>query len=68
MENKVVYLAHRNNKPGIETETEEILSCGTCKNKMWIIVYESAGCGFPRIKCACCGESAGYFGWLNKEE
>jgi len=62
---KVIFLAYRNDEP---TEaTQEVLSCATCKNKTWKAAYFN-GRGFPTLVCACCGHSAGQFGWVNEDE
>lgn len=60
---KLIRLTSHND--AVETTSQEVLSCGTCKNKTWIAVYEATGEGFARMKCAVCGESAGHFGWID---
>lgn len=65
-EGKVIFLAFRN--PELPSDTVENLTCGTCRNKTWLAVYEEKGNGFPRLKCACCGMDGGHFGWVNEEE
>jgi len=62
----VVFLAHRNDS--VNTDFVEFLSCKNCHNKSWLVVYEQEKSSFPRMKCACCGESAGLFGWVNQED
>jgi hypothetical protein len=62
---KVVYLAHRNDTP---TATTEVLVCGGCQNKTWVAEYGVRGSSFPRLRCAACGEGAGYFGWVDDTE
>lgn len=64
---EVVFLAHRNDS-GADTTSLEVLACKTCKNKTWMAVYEASGNGFPRMRCACCGQDAGHFGWVNDEQ
>jgi hypothetical protein len=64
--NEVIHLAFRN--PDVETSSQEVLSCGTCKNKTWVAVYEASGNGFPRLKCAACSQDAGHFGWVDAKE
>jgi hypothetical protein len=66
MDNKVVFLAHRNDS--IKTEVIENLSCRVCSNKTWAVVYDESRSSFPRMQCACCGTSAGHFGWVADEE
>lgn len=62
---EVVFLAHRNESGTTDTSRIEVLSCGTCKNKAWMVVYEASGDGFPRMRCTCCGTDGGRFGWVN---
>jgi len=60
---EVIFLAHRNDAP---TEVEEILCCANCKNRTYIATYR--GEGFPELKCAACGNRAGFFGWISDED
>ena len=62
---EVIFLAHRSNDRNIDTTSLEVLVCGTCKNKAWTVVYEVGGDGFPRMRCTCCGQDGGHFGWVN---
>lgn len=64
-ENKVIFLAHRNDTP---TATTEILTCGGCGNKSWVAEYGANGSNYPRMKCCVCGTLAGYFGWVDDTE
>jgi hypothetical protein len=64
-DNKVVFLAHRNDTP---TAMTEVLVCGSCQNKTWTAEYGVRGSNFPRLRCAACGEAAGYFGWVEDKE
>lgn len=66
-ENKVVYLAHRNDTP-VDTTKIEVLACGRCNNKTWVVEYGSRGSEYPRMRCAVCGEYGGYFGWIDDTE
>jgi len=61
----VIHLAHRNDST--DTDFVEYLACKNCKNKTWIALYEQACRGFPRLKCACCGQDGGLFGWVDEE-
>ena len=65
-EKKVVFLAHRNDN--VPTNVVELLSCGRCGNKTWIVKHGIRGSNFPFMECACCGEDAGYFGWVDHTE
>lgn len=64
MNDKVVFLAHRNEK--METEISEHLTCPRCKNRTYIGTYTSSS-KFPSLTCAVCGSMAGYFGWVDEE-
>ncbi len=66
MDNKVVFLAHRNDSA--KTEVIEQLACAFCRNKTWLAVYDEARSPFPRLTCAACGNSAGHFGWIGYDE
>ena len=66
-DNKVVFLAHRNDTPITITEVK-VLSCGRCTNKTWVAEYGSKGSEYPRMRCAVCGEYGGYFGWMDEAE
>jgi hypothetical protein len=63
-DNKVVFLAFRNDTP---TDTQEVLSCSTCKNKTWLARY-FPNANFPTMVCAACGQHHGKFGWINDDE
>lgn len=64
-DDKVVFLAYRNDTP---TQLSETLVCGSCHNKTWVAEYGIRGSEFPYLKCCACGESAGYFGWVDETE
>lgn len=64
MSDKVVFLAHRNDK--VSTEYTEHLTCSNCKNKTYKATYEGNS-EFPLLSCAACGNLAGYFGWVEEE-
>lgn len=64
-DDKVVFLAHRNDTP---TATTEVLVCGACHNKTWVVEYGVKGSNYPRMRCCACGEAAGYFGWIDDAE
>lgn len=62
MTEKVVYLAYHNDKV---TPEREMLSCGICKNKTYVLRYD---CGkWPEIHCAACGQVMGAFGWTQQQ-
>ena len=60
----VIFLAARNDRT--DTSTIEVLSCKTCGNKAWTVVYES-GSQFPQMRCTCCGTDGGVFGWVQED-
>ena len=45
--NKVIFLAHRNETP---TAINEVLVCGGCHNKSWVAEYGVKGSEFPRLR------------------
>ena len=62
---KVIFLAYKNETP---TAMTEVLVCGGCGNKTWLAEYGVRSSKFPRLRCAACGEAAGYFGWVDDAE
>lgn len=65
-EKKVIFLAHRNDN--LKSEVVEVLSCGRCSNKTWLVKHGVRGSNFPFMECSACGESAGYLGWVDDTE
>ena len=65
MKNNIVFLAHRNEQT--KTHCIEYLTCKSCQNKTWIVIYDESGDGFPVMKCACCNTDGGKFRWVNDE-
>jgi hypothetical protein len=63
-EQKVVFLAFRNNAP--TAASEEVVACSGCQNKTWKAVY-APNSDFPMLRCACCGATAGRFGWVSDD-
>lgn len=64
-ENKVVFLAHRNDKTPAEQIEADYLTCKTCRNKTYVIRW-TKGSEFAQAACACCGADAGQLGWVNE--
>lgn len=64
-EDKLVFLAYRKEKA--VTETEEVIACGVCRNKMFVVVYRD-GSDYPHLRCGICGNILGKIGWADEEE
>jgi len=62
---EIVFLAHRNDNT--DTDSLEVLACKNCQNKAWTVVYEHRKSSFPRMKCSCCGNDGGNFGWVTDD-
>ena len=64
MDDKVVYLEYRTKDA--EEEYMGRVACAECRNKTFLVEMTRED-KFPLMKCACCGQHIGRFGWTNDE-
>lgn len=66
-DDNVVFLSFRNDSlPEPSTEVS-VLSCGSCKNKTWIVKYDQIS-KFPVLQCAVCQADGGRIGWVGGDD
>jgi hypothetical protein len=63
MTGEVVFLAFANPKAPVENR---VLSCGSCRNKAFTVVYGAAD--YPALRCTACGEHMGRLGWVHDDD
>lgn len=61
MNEKVVFLAFTNPKK-LEQDWCDALSCKVCRNKTYTLTWMGDE-AFPLLRCAACGNHAGYWGF-----
>lgn len=62
-EKNVIFLKFSNEK--LKPEGPEYLSCVLCRNKTFVMLFESDE-QFPICQCAVCRNRIGYVGWAEQ--
>lgn len=65
MPDKLIFLAHRNEK--LQESSTEVMACTFCRNKCFLFVFEGPK-SFPRVQCAACKNNLGYVGWYHPDD